>query len=78
MDGIWPSAGGGSAPVDSQRRAPNLEHFFGLVAGETVVLEIKAKWNSGHVQARNLSVWRRGRLGRWRKWSWLLLVLGEG
>lgn len=28
MDGRWPPAGGGSAPVDSQRRAPNLEHCF--------------------------------------------------
>lgn len=31
MDGRWPPAGGGSAPVDSHRRAPpNLEHCLAM------------------------------------------------
>jgi hypothetical protein len=35
MVGRWPPAGGGSAPVDSQRRAPNLERCSGFWWRET-------------------------------------------
>jgi hypothetical protein len=38
MDGRWPPAGGGSAPVDSHRRAPNLEHCSILAVMKTAII----------------------------------------